>query len=206
MEDNINRSCILATNNENNIAEEITYERNKRVIQGYTDAKGNKIEGLKNNNLRYYKTAFVDREPSLSNKRKLTQLATELLCIKEDCYTEVTSLLNQEKWNKLFTNGNSQYIYVVYDDLHIEDAVETLAGFIKTNPKVSVKVYVFSNGNYPYSEEFEEIAENISLAALPDAIYKAYQNVLPAQKREDIPELEEEPEALEETNLFNAPN
>ena len=34
-----------------------------------------------------YKSEFVSREPSLKNKRELTQLATELLCIKEDCYT-----------------------------------------------------------------------------------------------------------------------
>lgn len=34
------RQCILVTNNENNICEEITYERNKRVIQGYSNAGG----------------------------------------------------------------------------------------------------------------------------------------------------------------------
>jgi len=41
-------------------------------------------------------------------------------------------------------------------------------------------------------KEFEEIAANITLAALPDAIYKAYQNVLPKENREFIPVLEDE--------------
>src|SRR5690606_12186623 len=44
-EDGGNRKCILVTNNENNIYEEVTYERNKRVIQGYTNAKGIEVEG-----------------------------------------------------------------------------------------------------------------------------------------------------------------
>ena len=35
-EDGGHRQCILVTNNENNICEEVTYERNKRVINGYT--------------------------------------------------------------------------------------------------------------------------------------------------------------------------
>ncbi|MGB5981999.1 MAG: site-specific DNA-methyltransferase [Nonlabens sp.] len=201
-EDNGNRKCILVTNNENKIAEEVTYERNKRVIQGYEDSKGNKIKGLKNNNLRYYKTDFVARNTSMANKRKLTKLATELLCIKEDCYTEVTSLINKDNWNKLFTNGRHNYIYVIYDDLYIDEAVAVLTTFVENNLEASIKVYVFSNGTYPYSEEFEDIASNITLAALPDAIYKAYQNVLPATEREEVPQLDDE-EDEEASNLFN---
>ena len=211
-EDHGSRQCILVTNNENNIAEEVTYERNKRIIQGYTNAKGEKVEGLKNNNLRYYQCDFVDREPSLANKRQLTQLATELLCIKEDCYQEVTSKLNPsassgqvQAWNKLFTNGKGQYVYVVYDDLYIEEAVEALTQFVAQEaPESRIKVYVFANGQYAYAEEFEDIAENITLAALPDAIYKAYQNVLPKENKEFVPVLEEDMEAAEEeSDLFN---
>lgn len=70
-EDGGNRQCILVTNNENNICEEVTYERNKRVIQGYTNAKGEQVEGLYNNNLRYYKSESVSRETSIKNKNKL---------------------------------------------------------------------------------------------------------------------------------------
>ncbi|WP_139856310.1 site-specific DNA-methyltransferase [Aequorivita sinensis] len=191
--DNGNRKCILVTNNENNIAEEVTYERSKKVINGYTTTKNKTVKGLNNNNLRYYQTTFVDREPSLSNKRQLTQLATELLCIKEDCYQEVTSQLNQEAWNKCFTNGQGQYVYVVYDDFYIDDAVAALTAFVeKESPESRIKVYVFANGQYAYHEEFEDLADNITLAALPDAIYKAYQNILPKENKEFVPELEED--------------
>lgn len=87
-EDGGNRQCILVTNNENKICEEVTYERNKRVIKGYTNAKGEKVAGLTNNNLRYFKSELVGREPSIKNKKEVTRLSTELLCIKENIYTE----------------------------------------------------------------------------------------------------------------------
>lgn len=45
-EDGGKRQCILCTNNENGICENVTYERNKRVIQGYTKPNGEKVEGL----------------------------------------------------------------------------------------------------------------------------------------------------------------
>jgi adenine-specific DNA-methyltransferase len=201
-EDGGNRQCILFTNNENNIAEEVCYERNRRVIQGYTNNKGEWVPGLTNNNLRYYKSEFVGREPSLKNKRELTKLATELLCIKEDCYTDVTRDLGNFSWHKLFTNGRGSFVYVVFDDLYIEDAVDALKKFMATqNPEIKIKVYVFANGQYAYAEEFEEIAANITLAALPDAIYKAYQNVLPKENREFIPVLEDETFVEPQTNL-----
>lgn len=198
-EDGGNRQCILVTNNENNICEEVTYERNKRVIQGYTNAKGVPVEGLKNNNLRYYKSEFVSRDTSLKNKRELTYLATELLCIKEDCYTAFPS---KEKWFKAFTSKTAQFI-VIYDEVRIEDSFEIIQALHvqKTNDN-PVKVYVFSHGQYPYTEDFEEVLPFITLCALPDAIYKAYQNVLPKKKREVVPVLEEDAIG-EEENLFN---
>jgi len=158
----------------------------------YKNKKGKAIKGLLTNNLRYYQTHFVERETNLSNKRKLTQLSTELLCIKEDCYTEVTSELESASWYKFFTNGTGNYVYVIYDDMYIEDGVTHLSSFIEQYPEAQIKVYVFANGPYPYTEEFESIAGNIELAALPDAIYKAYQNILPKQNKEFVPELEEE--------------
>jgi adenine-specific DNA-methyltransferase len=185
------REVILVTNNENKICENITYKRIYNVIRGY-DLKSNEGKELKKNNLRYYQTKLVERNPNLSNKRKLIQFSTELLCIKEDCYTEVTSHLENASWHKYFTNGSGNFVYVIYDDMYIEDGVSHLSSFIEGNPGAKIKVYVFANGPYPYTEEFESIANNIELAALPDAIYKAYQNVLPKQNKDFIPELEEE--------------
>ncbi len=87
-EDGGHRQCILVTNNENNICEEVTYERNKRVINGYTTPKGVEVAGLKANTLRYYKTDYISRDRTQKNMRDLVAAATDLLCIKEDLYEE----------------------------------------------------------------------------------------------------------------------
>lgn len=199
-----NRQCILVTNNENNICEEVTYERNKRVIQGYTSAKGVAVAGLENNNLRYFRSEYVSRIKSLKNKKELTRLATELLCIKENCYNEVTTQYGVKNWTAIFESPIKQLI-VIYDDLMIEDSIEIIKK-LKEDQKTDtrIKVYVFSNGQYPYTEDFEEVAYCVELCALPDAIYKAYQNVLPKTKREIVPTLDDD-EATDE-NLFNQSN
>lgn len=59
-EDGGNRQFILCTNNENNICEEITYQRLNKVIHGYTTPKGKEVEGI-SGNLKYYKTDFVPK-------------------------------------------------------------------------------------------------------------------------------------------------
>lgn len=208
-EDGGNRQCILVTNNENNICEEVTYERNKRVIQGYNNAKGMAVTGLLNNNLRYFKSDYVSRDQSLKNKKELTKLATELLCIKEDCYNSVQSLQgvvrNEAKQSEIavFANAKSQMV-IIYDDLFIEDSIEIIKQ-LNTEKKNDnpIKVYVFSNGQYPYTEDFEEVLDCITLCALPDAIYKAYQSVLPKKKRAIVPTLDDDDTLETRENLFN---
>ena len=190
-EDGGNRQCILVTNNENNIAEDVCYERNRRVIQGYTNSKGEWVPGLTNNNLRYYKSEFVGREPILKNKRELTRLATELLCIKEDCYEEQ----KLEYKNIRYFSQNFKRLLVIYDDDAIETAVELIRSIVAVGEiaENSIKVYVFSPGQYPFTEEFEEVLPWIKLSALPDAIYKAYMNILPGKNPGyKVPELTDE--------------
>lgn len=184
-EDGGSRQGILVTNNENNIAEEVTYERNKRVIQGYTNAKGEQVEGLKNNNLRYYKTAYVDREPSLQNKRQLTQLATELLCIKEDCYTEVQHQLSiNPKQAQIFTNNNGKYLVAIYHSRNQLQVQEQLISWVEslTNTTQKVRLYAFSPEKEVLAEEFYEVAEKVEVVPLPEAIYNAYLSTIKALK------------------------
>ena len=60
-EDGGKRQFVLCTNNENNICEEITYQRLKKVVEGYTTHKGKVVEGIPAN-LTYYKTKLVSKE------------------------------------------------------------------------------------------------------------------------------------------------
>ena len=58
-EDGGNRNFILCTNNENNICEEVTYQRLSKVINGYTTPKGNVVDGIPAN-LNYLKVEHID--------------------------------------------------------------------------------------------------------------------------------------------------
>lgn len=204
-EDGGNRQCILVTNNENNICEEVTYERNKRVIQGYTNAKGVQVEGLTNNNFRYYRSEYVGRDHTHKNKKELVLAATELLCIKEDIYTELTELNGQKLNNKVVRcfSDKSKYMLVIYD----EEAIETLLPLISTiNSHQKIKIYIFAPGQYPFTEEFEDVLDKVELCALPDAIYKAYANVLPKKKAKPAVAESDEESTESETSESDEPN
>ncbi len=175
------RQCILVTNNENNICEEVTYMRSKKVIQGYTTPKGEEVEGLKNNTLRYYRTDFVPREQTNKNKRALMAAATDLLCIKNDVYTEQNTFGGRKlKPNaaRYFDNGKTQML-LIYNEL----AVEAFASMLKEmEVEGKIKIYVFSNNRYAYNDNFENVLDKVELCALPAAIYDAYKKVLKPQK------------------------
>ena len=181
-EDGGHRQCILVTNNENGICENVTYERNKRVIQGYTTPKGEQVAGLTGNTLRYYKTDFVPREPNNRNKRALVAAATDLLCIKNDVYQE-QSVFGGHKLKpaaaRYFDDGRTQML-IVYNELAVDAFVRVIAGMEAGG---RIKVYVFSNNRYAYADNFESVADKVEVCALPAAIYDAYQKVLKPRKR-----------------------
>ena len=181
-EDGGHRQCILVTNNENGICENVTYERNKRVIQGYTTPKGEQVAGLTGNTLRYYKTAFVPREPNNRNKRALVAAATDLLCIKNDVYREQPSFGGRRlkpAAARYFDDGRTQML-IIYNELAVDAFVRVIAGMEVDG---RIKVYVFSNNRYAYADNFESVADKVEVCALPAAIYDAYQKVLKPRKR-----------------------
>ncbi len=204
-EDGGHRQCILVTNNENGICEKVTYERNKRVIQGYTTPKGEQVPGLTNNNLRYYKTEFVPRENSVKNRRALMASCIDLLCIKNNIYHEEESF-DGRKFKKSvlrYFKNNAGQMLVVLDERVVSLIVPMIAEVAtKDNP---LKVYVYSDGAYAYDDEFKEVLPFIELSALPAAFIQALESedVLPEQKvkEEEIAEFNEEEmqEALHDT-------
>lgn len=197
-EDGGHRKCILVTNNENNICEEVTYERNKRVIQGYTTPKGEEVPGLTGNTLRYYRTDFISRDRSPRNMRALVAASTDLLCIKNDIYKEakLAGRNINPKIARYFAEGGRSML-VIYDERAISAITEILEAVEPGKEKI--KVYVFSAGSYAYDDEFEEVADKVELCALPDAIYQAYQKVLPKRRPKFLPE------AMEEKERSNSP-
>lgn len=99
MKDGGNRHFILCTNNENNICEEVTYERIKRVINGYGDTEGIPA------NLKYYRTDFVPKNEE---------------CVSDALLEHIAEMIQLEHGIKL----DGQTYIMVLDD---EDADELAA-------------------------------------------------------------------------------
>lgn len=182
------RQCILVTNNENGICENVTYERNKRVIEGYTKPNGEHVEGLHHNNLRYYRTAYVGRSRTMRNMRRLMDLSTDMLCIKEDLYAEKREFagLRTHKGVFRFFDDSNRQMLVIYR----EEAVAVLVSRIaETHYPAPIKVYVFSPSEDPWEGDFEDVAQKVKLCALPQAIYNTYKRILPKPNdRADVPD------------------
>jgi len=172
-EDGGNRKFILCTNNENNngsgykIAEDVCYPRIKKVIGGYKNLKGDKVAGL-DDNLKYFRTDFVDYdEPTDKNKIKLTEQATEMLCIKEETFEKV---INQKNF-KVFKNTN-HYTGIIFDQAAISAFKKTIKDI-----KGKFSVYVFSLGDETFDDEFKDIKQKVQLSPIPEAILRVYRRI-----------------------------
>ena len=188
-EDGGHRKCILVTNNENNICEKVTYERNKRVINGYTNQKGEEVPGLTHNNLRYYKTEFVPRDQSSSKSRRaLMASLVDLLCIKNNIYQEQETF-GGKKFKKSvlrYFKDEAGQMLVILDERVVSIVIPMIAEVAtKQNP---LKVYVYSDGAYAYEDEFHKVMPVIELCAMPDAFLQALEgrtDILPKRKYSD---------------------
>jgi len=163
-EDGGNRKFILCTNNENDIAQEVCYPRIKKVIEGHEDYPD--ITNIPSN-LKYFKTDFVDAEPTDKNKLKLTEQATEMLCIKEGTFE---SVIDNEKF-KLFKNSN-HYTGIIWDQTTISEFKKKIKDI-----KGKFSIYVFSLGDETFDEEFKDIKQKVQLSPIPEAILRVYRRV-----------------------------
>jgi len=166
-EDKGSRRFILCTNNENNICIKVCYPRIKKVIKGYKNLKAKKIQGLKEN-LKYFKTDFVEAKQTDINKKKLVDKSTEMLCLKEDCFEE----FKKNKNYGIFKNNQNKYLGIIYDDAGIDSLKQEIK---KYNKKFIV--YVFSLDNSAREEEFEDIKKLVELKPIPAVILNVYKRI-----------------------------
>lgn len=160
------RNFILCTNDENNICTEICYPRVKKVITGYKNQKNEKVGGL-GGNLKYYKTDFVEAEPTDKNKRKLVKESTDMLCILENAF----ELIQETPEFKIFKNTD-KYVGVIFYEEAIDDykkAIKKINGHFNT--------YVFSMGDDPHAKKFVDVKNKVTLCAIPEVILKVYREI-----------------------------
>lgn len=172
-EDGGKRQFILCTDNQGNngtglrIATDICYPRIKRVIEGYKNIKGEKVEGIESN-LKYYVTDFVDATETDINKKKLVDRSTEILCLKENCFI----LKFEGEYSKIYTNQQDKALCIIYDDDGIEEAKTRLQELgLKT------VVYIFSLDDSNKAEEFSNLKDLVEIKPIPATILNVYRRI-----------------------------
>lgn len=161
-EDQGKRQFILCTNNENKIAEDVTYPRIQKVIGGYGHTKGIPA------NFRYFKTSFVIKNNVSDDvKRELVARSTEMICIKEGTFDEVKN----GKAYKIFRN-KEQVTGILFD----LDALNKFKKEVVTLG-LPVHIYVFSLTNDTFDEDFEDLGVDHELCPIPESILEVYRKI-----------------------------
>lgn len=158
------RQFILCTNNENGIAEDVTYERINKVIDGYNDTAGIPA------NLRYYKTDFVDTNglSSLTDKDKLdiTKEMGAMIALRENSFDQLEQTAH---WQTYENSKQLTAIYFREDKTMIDEYIDKLNAQDKP-----VKLYVFGWGKNAGSEY---ASKKISVEDIPEPLIEVYKEI-----------------------------
>lgn len=136
-------SFILCNSNESNICREITYERIKRIIQGYKNQKDVNVKGIESN-LKYYKVEYVDKskedDESYFLENELTRYTKEMV--------ELENMTSEE-------NGK---VKLLMDDVEIDNFSNKIEEAQKCKD-----IYISSNALLSENqiEEFEGLKINV---------------------------------------------
>ena len=188
-EDGGNRQCILVQQQEgdNNICESVTYERNRRVMCGYTNAKGEQVEGL-GGRLKYYRTAFVGKHASHNaidaDRVELSRKAGYLLALGENTLEEIA---HTDTYQIFADNKEKASMYTaIFFTENYAKLPEFVAKIEKLQASVEIKdtlslpqfnVYIFCWGTPEIFEgEFDDL-RGISLKAIPQPILDVYKSI-----------------------------
>jgi adenine-specific DNA-methyltransferase len=172
-EDNGRRRFILCTNNESNndsglkVAEDICYPRIRKVMRILE--KGAESHSIgKPGNLKYFRTDFVEAEPTDANKKKLVDKSTEMLCLKESCFDQV----KRGQDFATFEDSQGKNLGIVYSD----DGIEPFKKVVMRSQKKFI-VYVFSLDESAREEDFEDVQDLVELRPIPAVILNVYRRI-----------------------------
>lgn len=158
------RQFILCTNNENNIADNATYQRITKVINGYGD-----IEGIPAN-VRYFKTDFVDKASNTDQTRvALVARATDMIKIRENTFEAVT----EKPLYKVYASADT-YSAIIFDPSVIDQAKAELAKLPLDKP---IYAYVFSLANDSFDSDFADMDHTMHLCPIPESILEVYKRI-----------------------------
>lgn len=155
-EDGGNRQFILCTNNENNICQNITYQRLKTVITGKRKDNTNFSDGIKAN-LKYYKTTYIPKinteeeniqENLLINIENLIQLETGRAINDK----KIKIILDEDSIDKFSLNKEE---IEQCEKLYISSDVLLTSKQVRTFKNYKIKTYIIPE--YYFEDEIKEV-------------------------------------------------
>ena len=167
------RQCILCQINEADICRDVTYERCRKAMQGYTDKK-KRIPGL-GNSLKYYRTAFVGKnQPKAAtddDKLALAKKAGCLLSLAENTLYEITTT----DYYQMYTDecGRWTCIYFQEDYSRFEEFRQKVV--VLDGKQKSVYVFCWTDGA-EFATEFEYDKE-VTVKSIPQPILDIYKSL-----------------------------
>lgn len=162
-EDGGSRRFIAVTNNENKICEEVTYPRLEKVIKGYKDKSGNKVQGL-GGNLNYFQTSLLKKSLNADEmKLRVTENCVDLLCFKEGIFDEVS---NTNSYSIFKDKQKVLAIYHSFDNSDLAKMKSELDSFITE----SKKAYIFTFDPVDLNPSDYEDWKNIEIEPIPQNI------------------------------------
>lgn len=176
-EDGGNRQCILVQQKENdaNICETITYERNRRVMQGYTNAKGEEISGL-GNSLKYYKTDFIGENDAEKagdeDKITLAQKAGYLISLVENTLEEIET----NDFYQIFSDAEENQFTAIYFNGDTEKFPDFVQSIQDKNKKTTVYIFTWGSPDI-FENEFDDLS-SITIKSIPQPILEIYKSLM----------------------------
>ncbi len=140
-------------------------------MQGYTNTKDQKVEGL-GGNLKYYQADFIPKsttgKTTDEDKLLLAKKVGCMLALKENTFDE----LENTDFYQVFGNQEKRTgIYFRENKAQLEELVQKLASSGK-----AVKLYIFSWMKGEYKSAFSEYP-NITCEDIPDPILEVYKHI-----------------------------
>ena len=143
--DNGNRRFILCTNNENQICDKVTYNRLKKVSNGYNDREPIPL------NLKYYKTDFIEKERD-----------DDFYSVEENLLEHIKELIQLERGISL---DNDDYLLAL-----TEKDIEN----IENNPeRLKNCKAIYISGEVLLTKEQETLFQDIELITIPQYYFES---------------------------------
>lgn len=176
-EDGGHRQFILCTNNENHIAEDVTYPRIKTVITGKRADGSTYSDGIPAN-LRYFKTDFVEKDRSTdATREKLVDRSADMIRIRENAYEEykATSI------NKYYGSKDA-FVAIIFDPFAMTEAWDEIE--VLNTEKKLVKLYIFSysRDTSAFTDKIPETTLEWESIPIPESILQVYKRLFGGKK------------------------